>query len=230
MRRSRGPDPQRFQRPRRGKKPRWEVLDRPVTLTLFGTFGLGLLTLYWQTSEARRGTEQTYQRALLDQRFELVRTLTKTYQKSANVLTAKIVKTLAVAERRNAIGDALDDPENEAKKKVLDDIVRDIKELDKEFAALEPLDGVTAQLELLFDSPAVPATAKKLRDKWIDFEVFANRVALENNEPEARRKMDVAAYKRERAERGDELDDLKNALLDAIREEITATRNRDMRR
>jgi hypothetical protein len=230
MRRSRGPDPQRFQSPRRAKKRRWEVLDRPVTLTLFGTFGLGLLTLYWQTSEARRATEQTYQRALLDQRFELVRTLTKAYQKSANVLNAKVFKTLVIAERRNALGEALDDPENEKKKRDIDDIVRDVKELDKEFAAMEPLDGVSAQLELLFDSPEVPRAAQKLREKWIDFEVFANRVALENNDPATRRKMDIAAFKKERAERAAELDDLKNALLAAIRDEITATRSRDMRR
>lgn len=173
--------------------------------------------------------EQTYQRALLDQRFELVRTLTKTYQKSANVLTAKIVKTLVIAERRNALGDAIDAPENEKKKQVIDDIVRDVKELDREFAALEPLDGVSAQLELIFDSPEVVAAARTLREKWIDFEVFANRVAQQNNEPAAHKAMDVAACKKERAERADALDDLKNALLDAIRHEITASRNRNMR-
>jgi hypothetical protein len=230
MRRSRGPNPQRFRRPRREKRPRWEILDRPVTLTLFGTLGLGLLTLYWQTSETRRATEQTYQRALLDQRFEMVRILTRTYQKSSNVLTAKIVKTLVIAERRNALGDAMDSPENEKKKQVIDDIVRDVKELDKEFAELEPLDGVSAQLELLFDSPEVPEIARKLREKWIDFEVFANRIAVENNDAELRRKMDVAACMQERADRAAALDDLKNELLRAVRDEITASRKRDMRR
>lgn len=200
-------------------RTRWPSLDRPIILTLITTLIGGLLvggiTARWQVLEQRRITETEYQRALVNAKLALLRSLAAAYQSSGNVLNSRFLHVLWIAEEKN---------ESASKRgaKKIESWKSEITRLEGEYSKVEAVDGILAQVDGIFSGDA-RTTAQAMTKKWESLESLMRDVNNKYNVAESLSQEEIAQFDSLRKTTVQELETLKSKLLTQMGEEIRGT-------
>jgi hypothetical protein len=153
------------------EKKRSAFLDRPFVVTFFVTVIGGLiitcLTLTWQSREQQNSLalqhrrsqdllalqhrrsqdllDLQYKRALIDRKFELLRTLPIVYHKCGSVLNSLLKQHLLLAHENNK-------RKSEQDEKRITGWSLAVDKLWEEFGRVETIEGILSQIEILYAS------------------------------------------------------------------------------
>lgn len=200
-------------------RTRWPSLDRPIVLalitTLIGGGIVGGATTWWQLLEQSRIKETEYQRALVNTKFALLRTVASTYQSSGNILNSWLAHVLQLAEEKNEQAHRKDSK----KIKILESKVAWLHD---EYSKVEPVDGILAQVDGAFSGDA-RTTAQTMAKKWESLENLMRDVNKKYNVTKSMSQQEIAQADSLRTTTVQELETLKGTLLRQMGEEIRGT-------
>ena len=213
-----------------GPNDSWRAFfDRPLVVTAVGTvaggFLISILTLMWQRGEQertrewqafeqKRGQDLQFERSRIDQKFQLLRTFSTLVETNGNIINHRLLLVLWQAEEQNKPAD----------KQVKDRIDYWRKErhfFEKEQYKTEPLEGVLAQIGVIFGSDSVKQRAKTISDKWLDFERLLHGVNNKFYDSESLTVKDIDDSKRSKKRMVDDINTLSKDLIREMGAEIS---------
>jgi hypothetical protein len=196
----------------RNKKRPLAFLSHPFVLMLIGTLFVSCLVTLWNTLEQRNLLKLQFEKARLDQKYSLLKSMSYQYQTTCSYLNDWVFFTTRYMDEctRSA---------SQQSKEHLEYCKTRATEAEKRYREVEPLQGILYQVHVIYTTDEVKMTAKEMVSKWKSFADFVSDVIGKLNS-KAFSSDDVKRWEGIRKRTIDELEALNDKLSENMRNEI----------
>jgi hypothetical protein len=203
-----------------------EWLDRPVFVTILssmvGATLIAFLTWYGQTriqqiqySAQKQLQDLQYTRSRLDQKFQLLRVFPTVKEANGNYTYHRISLVFWEAGEINKSA-------GQKREGLIKDWRAERQRLQTEQWKMEPLDGVLAQIAVIFSSKETRTKADDMKKKWSEFESLMYTINDAYNKKESLTAEEIRDYEAKSNGIVSELNALSRDLIDEMGKEITS--------